>query len=403
MQKELSLTKPKNKISFWLMPLVVSFIGIGVAVLNLPLMIVAPTLLIIALCVGYWLNRVHIQAIRKQNEAFQAEFDKQLSLEPEIPVVGLEAVCVQAFPLWNKQIETCTETLSAEIGAIADTFSSIVEELAQVKSTTEENISCFAGDNSDSCLTDRMDGISNSLRLALDHKNQSFDEIQGLTPLSEDLEVMAKNVGDIASQTNLLALNAAIEAARAGESGRGFAVVADEVRKLATDSAEIGTKMIDQSSAIRDKINSVLDATKQAAEQETKMVEDAENALKMVIDNFQTVTQNFDASAQQLLRSSDTIENNIGQTLVALQFQDRITQILENVIKNIGQITTKIDDSISQFKTGKQQQPIDARSWLNDLTCDFTTLEERTHYGEVTGAKMAQEAVVSADDDTTFF
>ncbi|MEE9354011.1 MAG: hypothetical protein V3U75_00320, partial [Methylococcaceae bacterium] len=146
-----------------------------------------------------------------------------------------------------------------------------------------------------------------------------------------------------------------------------------------------------------------LDATKQAAEQETKMVEDAENALKMVIDNFQTVTQNFDASAQQLLRSSDTIENNIGQTLVALQFQDRITQILENVIKNIGQITTKIDDSISQFKTGKQQQPIDARSWLNDLTCDFTTLEERTHYGEVTGAKMAQEAVVSADDDTTFF
>ncbi|MEE9354007.1 MAG: hypothetical protein V3U75_00300, partial [Methylococcaceae bacterium] len=146
-----------------------------------------------------------------------------------------------------------------------------------------------------------------------------------------------------------------------------------------------------------------LDATKQAAEQETKMVEDAENALKMVIDNFQTVTQNFDASAQHLLRSSDTIENNIGQTLVALQFQDRITQILENVTKNITQITTKIDDSISQFKTGNQQQPIDARSWLNDLRHDLTTREERTHYGEVIETEAAQGASVSADDDTTFF
>jgi len=248
-----------------------------------------------------------------------------------------------------------------------------------------------------------MEGISNSLKSALDHKNQSLDEIQGLTPLSEGLEVMAKNVGDIASQTNLLALNAAIEAARAGESGRGFAVVADEVRKLATDSAEIGTKMIGQSSAIRDKIDSVLDATKQAAEQETAMVEDAENALKMVADNFQAVIQNFDASAQQLLRSSDTIENNIGQTLVALQFQDRITQILENVTRNIGQITTKIDNAISQFKTGRQQQPIDANLWLNELTHDFTTCEERAHYGEITGTKMAQGASASADDDTTFF
>ncbi len=290
-----------------------------------------------------------------------------------------------------------------ELEAIASTFASIVEQLAQVKSATDTNINRLTGDENSFNLTAEMSSVSETLIAAMSHQKEVVLEIVGLTPLSEQLEGMAKNVSEIASQTNLLALNAAIEAARAGESGRGFAVVADEVRKLATDSSKIGNEMVEQSEAIRKKISTVLEVTNNTAEQEAKMIEQAENSLTNAIEQYQSVIEQFQGSSMLLLNASDNIENDINQTLVALQFQDRVTQIMGNVNKNIVQISENIDSSIAQFRPGQQKPPIDANKWLDNLKLNYTTSEERQHHADITDSSGTQAQPAADDDETTFF
>jgi methyl-accepting chemotaxis protein len=159
--------------------------------------------------------------------------------------------------------------------------------------------------------------------------------------------------------------------------------------------------MINQSSAIREKINAVLQTSENSAQLENQIVQDAENSLSNVIESYQSVVQQFQGSSELLMSASGQIENDINQTLTALQFQDRITQILQNVNKGINQISGNIDETVSRFKSGTEQQPIDANDWLASLALNYTTTEERNLHNAVTGG--VQAAAPATDQDDTFF
>jgi methyl-accepting chemotaxis protein len=209
---------------------------------------------------------------------------------------------------------------------------------------------------------------------------------------------MASDVQGIAQQTNLLALNAAIEAARAGEAGRGFAVVADEVRKLSGLSGDTGRRISGKVELINAAISSAFAEAEEWSERDARTVTESDAAIGNVLGALQAATGSLAQSADVLRAESEGIRDEISESLVQLQFQDRVSQILGHVLSSIEGLPLHVRNGAQRCKEDEQFQPIDVATLLGNMERTYATEEERNNH-------KARPAAIPASEPSavTFF
>jgi methyl-accepting chemotaxis protein len=301
-------------------------------------------------------------------------------------IAGLDSLCDGVLPIWAGQIELARNHTAESITALTGRFASINDRIAATMASSQGQ----AGDGLIAMLggnESKLNTIVETLRSALAMKESMLKEVSALGQLTDALKEMAQQVGDIAKQTNLLALNAAIEAARAGESGAGFAVVADEVRKLSSLSAETGRKIGDTVETANGAIASTLQVSQAFALQDAEMIGKSEDAIRHVIDGVHGAIQGLVDTSDVLRRENAAIGDEIAEVLVALQFQDRVSQVLCHVVGDIGKLTSCIAEKRAELAGGNQSGPIDVGTWLGEMECAYTVPEQHVvHEGGTPGA-----------------
>jgi methyl-accepting chemotaxis protein len=303
----------------------------------------------------------------------------------------LQALCVELLPVWSGQIETVRSQTEIAISALAERFAGISQRLNATVMAAQVDADGADGGVFGLLQQGQRDlsEVIVGLRSALDLKESLLQEIDALSRFTSDLRSMAEEVSGIAKQTNLLALNAAIEAARAGEVGRGFSVVADEVRKLSNLSGEAGARIVETVETVNQGILKALDASRQYANKDKAMLDGTERMIEGVLVSFGESAQALHASAGMLRDESLLIEGEITEVLVALQFQDRTSQILASVRSDIERLSADSADPAALAA-------IDRQAWMERLRKSYTTPEQHGVHG-------GKGAAAEAASDITFF
>jgi len=307
---------------------------------------------------------------------------------------ALESLCVAILPVWSEQIEAARAHTEQEIVSLASRFAELAGRIESVAGNDQGS-----GDrlvNLMATSQNQLDGILQSLREALSSKGALLNEINGLAALTEELKSMAKDVGDVARQTNLLALNAAIEAARAGEAGRGFAVVADEVRKLSTLSGNTGQKIGETVETVNGAIARTLELSQRHAERDTGTLNNSGQTIEQVIGAFGGTTRDVVERSDALANNASAVGGAISEVLVALQFQDRVSQMLGHIRDDQARLERLVVERRALAAAGQPLPPLDTQGWLTELARTYTMAEQvAVHHGKRPAA--------AAESDITFF
>ncbi|MDR6679945.1 methyl-accepting chemotaxis protein [Pseudomonas psychrotolerans] len=340
--------------------------------------------------VGFW------QA--QQSRKLQRDIHALQSTEANTIATGrdeaLENLCVAVLPVWSEQIEAARSHTEQEIVSLTSRFAELAGRIESVAGNDQGS-----GDrlvNLMATSQNQLDGILRSLREALSSKSALLNEINGLAALTEELKNMAKDVGDVARQTNLLALNAAIEAARAGEAGRGFAVVADEVRKLSTLSGNTGQKIGETVETVNGAIARTLELSQLHAERDTGTLNTSGQTIEQVIGAFGGTTRDVVERSDALANNASAVGGAIADVLVALQFQDRVSQMLGHIRDDQARLERLVVERRALAARGEPLPALDTQGWLAELARTYTMAEQvAVHHGKRPAA--------AAESDITFF
>lgn len=316
-------------------------------------------------------------AAHAEEQTYPAEGPAE-SISPDELVRGI--VCTEAIPIWSKQIETARGQAESAIVSLTERFAGIAQRLDSALGASDGDGGARAISADAEQGARQLGNVLQALKAIQESRDALAQEIRSLVSYTQELQRMSSDVESIAFKTNMLSLNAAIEAAHAGESGKGFAVVAQEVRALSEAARQTGKLITDKAGLINKALTEIGATSERLAGRDKAAVEESETQVREVLQRFRERAGALNSVALRAGEQSAAIKDDVSEALVQLQFQDRTSQILRQVIDTMAEVSTL------QGSGNAATVYEEAHDYLERMASTYTTDEQRrNHAGLDTG------------------
>jgi len=276
---------------------------------------------------------------------------------------ALQALLPSLLPVWRRQVTLAREHTEEAAGTLVADLSGLSAQFDAAGFGDGGGAHGRSQLLLEACERTLQPVVQSMGEIAASHRDV-VGSVQGMMAVTEELRGMADEVARIAQQTNLLALNAAIEAARAGEAGRGFSVVAAEVRRLSQDSADTARRIAQRIEQVTAMMTSTSGAALQTAERDGRSIDATSERVEAVLGHVRELGN--DAAA--LIQHGQSIRGSIESLVVGLQFQDRVSQIIDAIEQDMARLGSALaaGDALPA-----------QRDWLARLEQAYTMRDQR--------------------------
>lgn len=350
-----------------------------------------------------------VAALVRQWRAYNARLAANLQvldgMVSEPPADTAEALVGEALqglvPLWRRTLDVERKTMEAAVNDLTGCFTGMAGEFELALDNGDEAAFHRKREalNAMAKSTEQAVGkLWQSLEQSANRDAETFADIEKLSDQTGALVAFTEEVRKIADQINLLALNAAIEAARAGEAGRGFSVVADEVRSLAGRSARTGEQINKVVAEVSERIEQVLTRAQKNLSVAAQLREDSRDTVETALQASRERMASVTDDAMALMRLKDSVEAQVKDVIVRLQFQDHLSQVMCHLDAAFADVEALLEDS---GRLAPDEVAVRSGSLLAGMKDRATTDSER----EVLGIRKAPARKQSsqASDEITFF
>ncbi len=340
---------------------------------------------------GLFLWRRHMDELTQINSRWERDENSKIDAVVTY-TTELERLLLTISPILSQHVMVSREHTEQEIISLTSRFAAMVNELQQIVDSTDNTLGGqhYHLDSVINTSRDLLQPILQSLRQTHQLESDVQDELQKLSIYLGELNAITTEVGDLTGRIDLLALNAANEASLAGEQGQGFAAVAKDARKLADDSLHIDRRLGSKVNVIIASVNAALNISANSIQVDDSTLSQAEANINQTLSHLGLALAHYRDDVEALRNNAEQVRGEINNVLVALQFQDRVSQILTQVENNLLNLQKTIE---------KIQQQGSSRDG-NMLQVDQAVEHIEENYKSVNSRPNSEQ---SDSDELTFF
>jgi methyl-accepting chemotaxis protein len=131
---------------------------------------------------------------------------------------------------------------------------------------------------------------------------------------------------------------------------------------------------------------------REAVDQQDASMLTAQSTIQDVLADFQGITDALMRSGTLLKDESIGIKSEINDSLVQMQFQDRVSQIMNHVKDNIERLPAFLREHQQQYAGGGSLQPLDPHALLTERKETYVMSDQHVvHEGGELGQKNSTD------------